>query len=97
MTNHDIHLGIQIVPLDLGAHKYQAIDAAIEVIQQSGVKHTISPMETIIEAPYDRASAVAEKAQEAVLAAGCGEFLVNIRMHIRANASVTMEEKRLDR
>lgn len=97
MTEKNIHLGIQIVPLDQGDHMYEAIDAAIEVIQKSGVQHVITPMETIIEAPYDLANQVSKEAQEAVMNAGCGEFLVNIRMHIRSASDVTMEEKRLDR
>ena len=76
---------------------YPQIDAAIEVIQRAGIPYLITPMETVIEGPYDRVQQVAREAQEAVVAAGCKEFLVNIKMHIRVDADVTMEEKRLDR
>ena len=97
MTEKNIHLGIQIVPLDQVDNMYKVIDAAIDVIQNAGFQYVITPMETIIEAPYDQANRIARDAQRAVLDAGCGEFLVNIRMHIRSASHVTMEEKGLDR
>ena len=97
MTNKDIHLAIQVVPLDRDSNTYSKIDAAIEVIQQSGLKHMITPMETVIQGPYEKVQEVSRKAQEALAEAGCNEFLVNIKMHIRLDGDVTMEEKRLDR
>ena len=97
MTTKNIQLAIQVVPLDRGINVYEKIDAAIEVIQKSGVKHMITPMETVMEGPYDRLQEIAAEAQQALIDAGCNEFLVNIKMHIRTEGDVTMEEKRLDR
>ena len=97
MIDKNIHLGIQVVPLDRDSEVYQKIDAAIEVIQKSGVEHVITPMETVMQGPYDKLQQVAQDAQQALIDAGCTEFLVNIKMHIRTDRDVTMEEKRLDR
>ncbi|MEP0985125.1 thiamine-binding protein [Ekhidna sp.] len=97
MTDKDIQLGIQVVPLTRDNKVYDKIDAAIEVIQNSGVKHVITPMETVMQGPYEVLQQVAKEAQQAVVDAGCNEFLVNIKMHIRLDGDVTMEEKRLDR
>ncbi len=97
MTEKDIHLGIQVVPLDHSKDTYAIIDEAIKVIEQSGLKYIVTPMETVIQGPYDEANKIAQKAQAALVSAGCKEFLVNIRMHIRTDDDVTMEEKRLDR
>lgn len=97
MTDKDIHLAIQVVPLERDSNIYAKIDAAIDVIQKSGVKYTITPMETVMQGPYDRLQSIAQEAQQALVDAGCTEFLVNIKMHIRTDADVTMEEKRLDR
>jgi uncharacterized protein YqgV (UPF0045/DUF77 family) len=97
MTKNTIHLGIQIVPLDQRENAYSIIDKAIEVIQNSGLKYVITPMETVIEGPYDLVNEISQKAQKTIMESTCEEFLVNIRMHIRKNGDVTMEEKRLDR
>ncbi|SNS73959.1 Uncharacterized conserved protein YqgV, UPF0045/DUF77 family [Ekhidna lutea] len=97
MTDKDIQLAIQVVPLERDGDTYQKIDAAIDVIQRSGVQYMITPMETVMQGPYEKLQEVARDAQEALVAAGCKEFLVNIKMHVRLDEHVTMEEKRLDR
>ena len=50
-----------------------------------------------MQGPYDKLQEVARDAQQALIDAGCTEFLVNIKMHIRTDRDVTMEEKQLDR
>ena len=97
MTDKDIHLAIQVVPLDREANVYSKIDAAIDVIERSGLTYLITPMETVIQGPYEEVQKVSREAQEALVKAGCNEFLVNIKMHIRLDADITMKEKRLDR
>lgn len=97
MTDKNIQLAIQVVPLARVGNVYEKIDAAIDVIQQSGVEYLITPMETVMQGPYDKLQQVAKDAQQALVDAGCTEFLVNIKMHIRTDKDVTMEEKRLDR
>ncbi|MEO1254576.1 MAG: thiamine-binding protein [Bacteroidota bacterium] len=97
MTEKDIHLAIQIVPLDRSGDTYKKIDAAIDVIQNSGINYMVTPMETVLQGPYEKVNQVAREAQQALADTGCNEFLVNIKMHIRLDYHVTMEEKRLDR
>ncbi|MEQ6168719.1 thiamine-binding protein [Ekhidna sp. MALMAid0563] len=97
MTDKNIQLAIQVVPLEREGNVYEKIDAAIDVIQDSGVEYLITPMETVMQGPYDQLQQVAKDAQQALIDAGCTEFLVNIKMHIRTDRDVTMEEKRLDR
>ncbi|MEQ8628542.1 thiamine-binding protein [Ekhidna sp.] len=97
MTDKNIQLAIQVVPLEREGNVYEKIDAAIDVIQNSGVEYLITPMETVMQGPYDKLQQVANDAQQALIDAGCTEFLVNIKMHIRTDRDVTMEEKRLDR
>lgn len=97
MTNHLITLGIQIIPKSKTQDTYQLVDKAIEVVQQSGVKHLITPFETVMEGTYDQLMAVADQAQKAVLDAGADECLVYYRIHYRKSADVTFEEKNLDR
>ncbi|MEP1032453.1 thiamine-binding protein [Ekhidna sp.] len=97
MIDKNIQLAIQVVPLDREGDVYDKIDAAIEVIQKSGVDYMITPMETVMTGPYDKLQEIARNAQEALINVGCREFLVNIKMHVRTDRDVTVEEKRLDR
>jgi uncharacterized protein (TIGR00106 family) len=97
MTNRIVTIGIQIMPKSKIHHTYDLVDHAIEVIQQSGVKHQITPFETVMEGDYDELMAVSKKAEQAVLDAGADECLVYYRIHYRKDGDVTFEEKRLDR
>ncbi len=97
MTNHIVSLGIQIVPKSTKHKTYDLVDHAIEVIQKSGIKHQITPFETVMEGHYDELMDIAKNAEQAVLDAGADECLVYYRIHYRKNADVTFEEKRLDR
>ena len=42
-----INVGVQVLPLN--ENPYPIVDAAIKVIQDSGVKYEIGPLETILE------------------------------------------------
>ncbi len=97
MTEHDISLGIQIVPKSEKHDTYHLVDAAIDVIQQSGVPHMITPFETVMQGKYEDLMKIANEAQKAVLAAGADECLVYFRIHYRKDDDVTFDEKRMDR
>lgn len=97
MTNHKATIGIQIVPKSKSLDTYALVDAAIDVIQQSGIKHQITPFETVMEGDYDQLMNIAKQAEQAVLNAGADECLVYYRIHYRKDGDVTFEEKRLDR
>lgn len=88
-----INLGIQIVPKSKTLDTYILVDKAIEVIQQSGVKHVVTPFETVMEGKQEELMTIAQKAQQAVLDAGAEEVLVYYRLHIRNGKDVTMGEK----
>lgn len=97
MTNHLVSLGIQIVPKSSTLQTYDLVDHAIEVIQNSGIKHQITPFETVMEGDYEELMKIAKEAEKAVLDGGADECLVYYRIHYRKGEDVTFEEKRLDR
>jgi len=97
MTNHNIALGIQIVPLRSEKHAYDLIDEAIAVIQNSGVRFSITPFETVMEGKYAELMSIAQGAQQAVLDAGADECLIYYRIHLRKSGDVSFEEKNLNR
>jgi uncharacterized protein YqgV (UPF0045/DUF77 family) len=98
MTEHNITLGIQIIPLDTNKDTaYHLVDRAIEIIQKSGVEFRITPFETVMSGKYDELLEICQKAQQAVIKAGAEECLVYYRIHLRTSGNVTFEEKKLDR
>ncbi len=93
MTSHKINAALQIVPRSEDEDIYSIIDKAIEVIGASGLKYEVTPMETVIEGPYDQVFEVIKAAQAAAFSSGAFELLVNIKLHIRKDGDVTFEEK----
>jgi len=90
---HKINASIQIVPKCNEDKFYETIDAAIKVIQQSGLKYMVTPMETIVEGYYDQVMEVFKMAQQASLDKGATDVATNIRFHLRNNSDVSFEEK----
>ena len=97
MVEHNIHFSLQIVPKAEGKNTYDLVDKAIEVIQSSGIKYMVTPMETVLEGKYSEIQKVLDEAQKACLDVGAEEVLVFTKMHYRKNGDVTFEEKNLDR
>ena len=97
MIDNRIALSIQIVPKSKHVDTYPLIDKAIDIIRNSGIRYMITPMETVMEGPFDEVNKIALQAQKAVIDAGADEVLVFIKMHYRVNGDVTFEEKKLKR
>lgn len=93
MIDHQVHLAIQIVPLAHTGHPYPIIDKAIEVIERSGLRYEVGPMETVVEGKYNEVMDLARQAQEACLIHGAGELVVTMKLHIRKDGDITWEEK----
>lgn len=90
---HHINLGLQIVPKSKHLDTYALVDAAIAVIESSGVPFVVTPFETVMEGPQEQLMSIAKAAQEAVFAAGAEEVLIYYRMQVRKDGDVTMDEK----
>lgn len=88
-----INLALQVIPISGEQDLYSLVDAAILQIQKSGLKYRVCPFETVIEGSYIQAMEVVRKAQEACFNEGAEELLVNIKIQVRKNADVTIEEK----
>ncbi len=93
MSKNIINLGIQIIPKSKTLEAYTLVDKAIAVIQQSGVKHVVTPFETVMEGTQEELLKIAQKAQDAVLEAGADEVLVYFRIQVRKNEDVTIDSK----
>ncbi len=76
-----INMGIQVVPLETKVNKYDVIDHAIGIIQQSGLKHIVTPFETVIEGEEEKVYNLLKEIRNACYNFGCDELLINVRIH----------------
>jgi len=74
-----INVGVQVLPLN--EDPYPIVDAAIKVIQDSGVKYEIGPLETILEGDdLDRLVEIAKSAHRACFKAGADKVVTIIKI-----------------
>ncbi|MCA6075427.1 thiamine-binding protein [Fulvivirga sedimenti] len=92
---HQINASLQVIPIGHPADKtaYGLIDDAIGVIKKSGLRFRVTPMETVIEGPYDEVMNVIRAAQEILLDNGAQELVAHIKVHIHASRDISFEEK----
>ncbi len=88
-----INAAIQVVPHSKDRHPYDIVDEAIRVIQNSGLRYEVTPMDTVVEGPYDEIMDVFKHAQLASIEAGGEELIVNIRLHIKKDVDLSFESK----
>ncbi|GAB6159086.1 MTH1187 family thiamine-binding protein [Desulfotomaculum varum] len=87
-----INVGFQVLPKVPDGNTYAVVDRAIEVVQQSGVRYEVGPMETVMEGELDTLLQIVKQAQEACLAAGASEVMTFVKIHYRPDG-VTIDEK----
>ncbi len=87
-----VNLSLQIIPINT-KDAYPIIDAAIHVVQASGIKYEVQPFATLLEGPLDEVMKVAMRAKDAALEAGGEELVVNIQLHLKKNKDVHFEDK----
>ena len=87
-----VNLSLQVLPKVKGENVYEVVDQAIKVIQQSGVKYIVGPMETTMEGELDTLWEVVKKAQESCIQAGAAGVMSVIKIDYRPEG-VSMEEK----
>lgn len=90
--SHQINLGIQIVPITTADKGYPIIDACIERIKTSGIRHTVTPFETVLEGSYTEIMALVSSLYDMALEKS-DELVINIRIHAKRDSDVIGSEK----
>jgi uncharacterized protein (TIGR00106 family) len=85
-----VNVSVQVLPLVEDV--FPVVDRAIAVIQASGVKYEVGPMETTLEGPLDRLLDVAKAAHLACFEAGAAKVVTLIKI-ADAVSGTTIEEK----
>ncbi|MCU1350828.1 MAG: hypothetical protein JWM05_37 [Acidimicrobiales bacterium] len=73
---------IQVLPTPAGTpdDRHAHVEAAIAVIQASGLHHEVGPLGTTLEGPPDEVWAVLRAAQEATLAVGAERVISVVKL-----------------
>jgi len=93
MHNYIVNASIQILPIVRDKHPYEWVDEAIEIIQQSGIKHEVGPFTTILEGTYEEVMKVIHAVNEHLYNRGCPEWISGIQIQVRSNGDMTADEK----
>ncbi len=88
-----VNVAIQVLPLSGSNGTYEMVDAAIEVIQQSGLKYKVCPFETVVEGGYDEVMELVKSMHKAVYEAGAIEIITNLKIQTHHNQDVLIEDK----
>lgn len=81
-----MNAGIQIVPVNIVDSSYSIVDAAIAVIQQSGMEYTVTPFETVVNGTMDEILQLIAELKTVAEEAGADELIINTRFHSKKTA-----------
>ncbi len=93
MHNHLVNASIQVLPVVQDRHPYLWVDEAIAIIQASGIKYDVGPFATVLEGSYDEVIRVVHQVNEHLQNSGCGEWIINLQLQVRADSDITGDEK----
>ena len=90
--NNLCNVSLQIIPMVAEDEVYGMVDRVIEMIQNSGVRCIVGPMETTMEGELSRLLDIVRQAQELCTAAGAKRVLSVVKIDY-STRGVTMDEK----
>lgn len=91
MSDYIINAAIQLLPIDTEQKRWDVVDKAISLIQQSGLKYKVCPFETVVEGKSADVFALIDGIKNIALQ-NSNEILINIKIQA-ANRDVFFEEK----
>lgn len=87
-----VNVSLQIIPSVNEDRLYEVVDDVISMIQKSGVKYIVGPMETTMEGELDELLEIVKKAQDICVAKGASRVLSVVKIDYKPGG-VTMDEK----
>lgn len=88
----NINVSLQILPKVPEERTYPVVDKVIELIDKSGVKYEVGPMETTMEGGLDELLEIVKKAQDICINEGASRVLSIVKIDYKPEG-VTMDEK----
>ncbi|RQD69183.1 MAG: thiamine-binding protein [Tindallia sp. MSAO_Bac2] len=86
------NVGLQVLPSVADEYVYGVVDQVIQMIQDSGVKYEVGPLETTMEGDLDELMEIVKEAQKVCIQAGAGNVMSVVKIQYRPEG-VSMDEK----
>ncbi|KKE80456.1 MULTISPECIES: MTH1187 family thiamine-binding protein [Bacillaceae] len=81
-------LSIQMIPkAENGVDTYPLVDEAIKVIDESGVKYQVNPLETTMEGNLSELLQIVEKMNEKMVEKGCASAISQIKIFYKPDGA----------
>ncbi|MBK3519349.1 thiamine-binding protein [Carboxylicivirga marina] len=93
IANNIVNVAIQVLPMSDKHDMYDMVDAAIELIQKSGLTYKVTPFETVVEGKYDEVMELVKKVQEVCFTSGAEKLLCNLKIQSHKSNAVLIEDK----
>lgn len=87
-----VNVALEVLPVVPEERLYAVVDKVIELIQASGVKYEVGPMETTMEGELDELLELVKKAQELCIKEGAARVVSLVKIDYKPEG-VTMAEK----
>lgn len=87
-----VNLSLQVIPKVSEDRLYEVVDKVIKLIQESGVKYLVGPMETTMEGELDTLWDIVKRAQEICTEEGASRVISVIKIDYKPGG-VCIEEK----
>ena len=87
-----INVSLQVIPKVKDEDTYRVVDEVINMIQKSGVKYIVGPMETTMEGELDELLEIVKKAQYICVKEGATRVLSVVKIDYKPEG-VTIDEK----
>ena len=91
--NQQVNIALQIIPRSDLKDAYAIVDTAIAVIKNSGVKHLVTPFETVMEGDYDELMAIVKQVQEKCYNQGMDSAIVYMKIQSNKKEPVRISDK----
>ncbi len=88
-----INATIQVIPLTQIKKAFPIVDKAIELIQQSGISHSVGAFETTLEGEYEALQQLLRKLEDFCYAQKEVQFLVYSKLHLCGGENILAESK----
>ncbi len=87
-----VNVSLQVLPTVSDDQIYTVVDKVIELIQNSGCKYEVGPMETTMEGELDELLEIVKKAQKVCINEGASRVISVVKIDYKPEG-VTIDEK----
>jgi uncharacterized protein (TIGR00106 family) len=93
MDEKIVNVAVQVLPVARDKKSYDIVDAAIEVIDKSGLNYMVTPFETVMEGKYADLMKVVSQVQAVCYEAGAESVMCYVKIQSRREGTVTIMDK----